>query len=361
MNVVYALSGEGRGHGSLARAILPVLRRAGHQVKVVTYGQSLAQLAGHDLIAIRGIRHGYTARGRLSLWRSVLLNLGVLAYYARDWRRLRAQLREFGPDALVTNFEPFAPRVARELGVPVVSFDNQHALLFSRFPVPRGCGWSAWITKTATRVVVRRADHYVVMALTPFVTDNPRVHVVPPVVQQEIRRLAPTSGPHVLVYLKHPHPRFLEVLKRVDQPFVVYGYDKAATEGNLTFRVYSDRMPGELAAAKAVMGTVGMSLLSEAFWLRKPFFGVPLKNEFEQMWNAILIRRENFGDYSEEPTPDAVTGFLGRLPDYRRSLEGYRFNTDAAGEKLLEIIERVGAGARPHPSPGERAPTPRAS
>ncbi len=317
-----------------------MLQRAGHNLKVVTYGQSIGQLADYDLIRIRGIKHCYDGQGRLSLLKSLLQNFGVLAYYAKSWKGLRRQLAEFSPDVLIVNFEPIAPLIARSLKVPVVSFDNQHALLYFHLPVPKGCGWSAWITKTATRLVVRRAEHYVIMAFTPFATDDRQVHVVPPVVQDEIRQLRPTTGPKVLVYLKRPNLRFLEVLKRTDQQFLVYGYNTAATDGNLTYRVFSDRMPGELGACKAVMGTTGMSLMSEAVWLKKPFFGIPLKNEFEQTWNATRIRQSNFGDFSEEPTKEAVDHFFRHLNEYRRSLEEYRFDADAAGEKLLELIER---------------------
>lgn len=317
-----------------------MLQRAGHNLKVVTYGQSIDQLADYDLIRIRGIKHCYDGQGRLSLLKSLLQNFGVLTYYAKSWKRVRRQLAEFSPDVLIVNFEPFAPLIARSLKVPVVSFDNQHALLYFHLPVPKGCRWSAWITKTATRLVVRGAEHYVIMAFTPFETVDRQVHVVPPVVQDEIRQLRPTTGPKVLVYLKRPSLRFLEVLKRTDQQFLVYGYNTAATDGNLTYRVFSDRMPGELGACKAVMGSTGMSLMSEAVWLKKPFFGVPLKNEFEQTWNATLIRQSNFGDFSEEPTKEAVDHFFRHLNEYRGSLEEYRFDADAAGEKLLELIAR---------------------
>ncbi len=341
MNIIYALSGEGRGHGSLARAILPVLRRAGHRVKVVTYGQSVARLADYDVIPIRGIKHGYDRRGRLSLWRSLGQNLGVLTYYASTWRELKRRLRQFSPDVCIANFEPFTSRVARSLGVPVLCFDNQHALLhLDRAPLP-GFRWSAWLTKTAIRCVTPMAEHYVIMAFAPMRVDDARVHFVPPVVQEEIRRLRPECGPKILIYLKRPNPRFLGVLQQTDEEYLVYGYDRAATVGNLTFREFSSRMPGELGACKAVMGTTGMSLISEAFWLKKPFFGVPLKNEFEQTWNASLIRQSQFGDFAEEPSKADVDRFLARLDEYRAALARYHFDSDAAGNKLLELTGRV--------------------
>jgi uncharacterized protein (TIGR00661 family) len=157
---------------------------------------------------------------------------------------------------------------------------------------------------------------------------------------QEIRRLRPSSGPYVLVYLKHHSARFLEVLKQTDEQYLIYGYNRTARDGNLTFRVFSEHMHDELGACKAVMGTAGMSLISEATWLKKPFFGIPLQNEFEQMWNATMVRRANFGTFSEVPTKEDVVGFFRHLDDYRSSLEQYHFDPDAAANKLLELIGR---------------------
>jgi uncharacterized protein (TIGR00661 family) len=344
----------------LARVILPVLQRPGHRVKVVTYGQSIGQLRDYDLIPIRGIKHYYDRRGRLSLLSSLVRNLGVFGYYARNWSGLQRQLAAFSPDVLIVNFEPLVPLIARSLKVPIVSFDNQHALLRCHLPVPKGWQRSAWITKTAIGLVARRAEHYVIMSLVPSATDDSHVHVVPPPIQDEIRRIKPSTGRQVLVYLKQPNARLLEVLRQTGEQFLIYGYNRAAVEGNLTYRIFSDRMHDELGACKAVMGTTGMSLMSEAVWLKKPFFGIPLQNEFEQRWNASMIQRAGFGDFAEEPTKEAVSGFFRHLDDYRRSLEQYNFDPDAAGKKLLELIEqKPGRGRKGALQARSLAPMPR--
>jgi UDP:flavonoid glycosyltransferase YjiC (YdhE family) len=105
-------------------------------------------------------------------------------------------------------------------------------------------------------------------------------------------------------------------------------------------------MPVELGAAKAVMGTAGMSLVSESVWLKKPFFGIPIKNEYEQTVNAMTVQRLRFGDFSEEPTHGQIEHFLSNLATYRRSLEDYRFDPDAAARKLLELIAALPASNR---------------
>ena len=341
MNIVYALSGEGRGHSSLARAVLPVLKQAGHTIHVITYGQSLAPMASYQPIEIRGIRHAYDRAGRLSPVRTILQNAGVLWHYASGWRSLRRQIAGLSPDLVITNMEPLIPRVARSLGVPVVSFDNQHALVLLPGQIPRGFQLSARITRTAVQSVAPHADFFVIMSFTSARPRRGNVRVVPPAVQPEFRQLRPETENDVFVYLKQPNPRLLDILRQIDEHFVIYGYNVSATAGNLTFREFNDRMPAELAASKAILGTTGLSLLSEAVWLKKPFFGVPLVNEFEQTSNALFIRTRNFGDFSERPRREQIGSFLQRLDEYRAALGEYHFDPDIAGRTLLDLADQL--------------------
>jgi uncharacterized protein (TIGR00661 family) len=345
MNIVYALSGEGRGHASTARAILPVLAAAGHRVQVVTYGRSVEQLRDYDVLEIRGIRHHYNRAGRLSLLRSLVGNAGVFAYYVKNWHSLRRRLRAFAPDLFIVNFEPLTPLLARSLGVPFLSFDNQHASLFVRQRVPAGFRLSALLTRTAVRVVAARAEAYVVMSFHSLGRHRANVRVVPPVVQTEFRRLRPVIGDYVLVYLKEPNPQLLRILRQLDERFVIYGYNVDANEGNLTFRVFNDAMPRELAGAKAAIGTSGLSFITEAVWLKKPFFGVPLKNEFEQTASALFVQEAGWGDFSEQPSLGQLAAFLANLENHRRALAEFRFDPAAAGRALLELANQALAGA----------------
>jgi len=44
MRIIYSLSGQGFGHGARSKEVIRHLIRAGHKVKIFTYGQSLFML-----------------------------------------------------------------------------------------------------------------------------------------------------------------------------------------------------------------------------------------------------------------------------------------------------------------------------
>jgi UDP:flavonoid glycosyltransferase YjiC (YdhE family) len=110
------------------------------------------------------------------------------------------------------------------------------------------------------------------------------------------------------------------------------------TEGNL---VYRPRGPGflqDLADCKAIIGTTGFSLIADAIHLQKPYFGVPLKGQFEQTLNAFFLAESGLGEFSEEASPAAITAFLSRLPEFRRAFAGRHSHPAEQEETLRQYL-----------------------
>lgn len=125
-------------------------------------------------------------------------------------------------------------------------------------------------------------------------------------------------------------------MKRIDESFIVYGYNKKRRKGNLEFRTRESFLQ-DLRDCKAVIGTAGFTLMSEAIYLNKPYFALPLKGQFEQVLNALFLRKAGFGDYSENLDNREVEKFLGNLREYRKKLQKYRPDCD----KLFKVLDRV--------------------
>lgn len=51
----------------------------------------------------------------------------------------------------------------------------------------------------------------------------------------------------------------------------------------------------DLASSKAVMATAGFTLMTESFYYRKPFMALPMKGQFEQEINGILMTELGYG------------------------------------------------------------------
>jgi uncharacterized protein (TIGR00661 family) len=340
MNLVYGVSGEGLGHVFEAIEVINRLQSEGHAVKVLTYGDRACDaLARFAPTRIEGITLTFTREG-MSVAATVRANLGCIPFFLRHWGRLRRELEAFRPDIFVTAYEPFTMVAAHVLRRPLVSMDNQNELL--HLPRPPGAPWLEFrLVQLATLVATHGAAAYVVKSYTKAVPSTRRHRFVSPLIQRETQGLRPTEGDHVLVYLTKPNPELLAVLATLPGRFIVYCHDRTGTEGNLEFRARGPTFLPDLASARAIIGTTGFSLIADAIFLGKPYFGVPLRRQFEQVYNALYLARLGLGDYAEAPTREQLAAFLADLPRYRARLRGQALDPREQEATLVEVLAEL--------------------
>src|ERR1019366_5831119 len=319
MNIVYGVAGEGLGHVFEAIEIVTRLRREGHRVKVLTFGDRACRvLRDFGPTRIEVIQLYFGNRG-LSLAATVRRNLGCIPFFLRNWPRLRRELEAFAPDAFITAYEPFTTFASHMLGKPLISMDNQNELLYMRRP--RGAGaFDFHLAKLATRVCTCSADQYIVKSFDRTQRGGRNVHFVYPIIQNEIRALRPSNGKLVLVYLTKPNPELTAVLRSMDGEFAVYCNNRVGSEGNISYRAQGEGFVRDLGSCRAIIGTAGFSLIADSIYLRKPYFAVPLKKQFEQTHNAHFLRQSGLGEYSENPSRGDLVRFLENLDSYRERL-----------------------------------------
>jgi uncharacterized protein (TIGR00661 family) len=131
-------------------------------------------------------------------------------------------------------------------------------------------------------------------------------------------------GDHVLVYQTTPNPHLLNVLKRIpEQKFIVYGNNVERKDRNLELHKFNEeRFFEQLAGSKALIAT-GLTTMTEGLYLHKPVFAVPIGQQFEQIINAVHIKRMGYGDYNPRPEPQDIRRFLRNLPRYDSRLAHY--------------------------------------
>ena len=334
MKILYGVAGVGFGHSSRALVIVKHLEDKGHQVKIITYGDGYRVLKKtFDCFKVNGLNLIFK-RGILRKRLTAKYNLENFPKNFRKWKKFYKLMTEFQPDLCISDMEPIVPVLSFWYKIPLISIDNQHRLTNLEINVPTKYKKDFLIAKEVVNLFVRKADKFIVasFANSPIVKKN--TIIVPPIIRKEVCELKSKSGDKILVYLSKSDKKILNVLKKINKSFVVYGFNCRRKKGNIEFKTREGFL-NDLENCKGVIGTAGFSLMGEAIYLNKPYLALPLKGQFEQVLNALFLKKAGFGDYSEELTEKDVVYFLHKLNDYKNKLKKY--NPDK--NKLFKVLD----------------------
>ncbi|ACY47351.1 glycosyltransferase family protein [Rhodothermus marinus] len=348
--IVYALSGQGRGHASRVLAVARALRARGHELRFCCGGTARAVLeaCGETVWPVPSlcqVLHG----NRMRLLATLRANLPVMRRLRPLLDELTEKLADFRPHLVITDFEALTPRAAARLGLPVLSFNHQQVVTETRYRLPLRYWKDALLAHLAIQLIVPRRPLHVLLTsfYFPPLRHPERVTLIPPIIRDEVQALMPTTGSHVLVYFNQPEgvDHLPEVLARLPASFVLYNVPRppdAEKYTNLTFKAPSiEGFLEDLARCRAVLCTAGFTLMSEALYLGKPLLVVPNRGIFEQTLNALFLEREGLGMavFDRELRSEDVRRFLEACPHYEKRLQSHSLR--CGNEMALNFIERL--------------------
>jgi uncharacterized protein (TIGR00661 family) len=346
MKIIYGLSGQGFGHSTRCHPTINHLLKAGHDVRIYTYGQSLFMLEkdfGDRIFEIPGFTLSYQ-NNKLIYWRTILDNAKKIIGHGRQFKKIKADFDAFSPDLVITDFEPMTAFLAKTKHLPLISIDNQHQLTKTEVLLDNKKYLKDLIAdKIVIKSMVWGADYYLVTSFFTTLPKNNKTFLFPPIIREDVLNLPTSCGDYVLVYEGANFERILPLLKKSAGKFVVVGPHRDGQDGNIIYHKFST---GEwldlLKDAKAVIGTAGLSLLGECVYLKKPYFALPICQQVEQIINAEYLERLGYGDFSLKLKQTELDDFLANLERFQANL-----NQDCpAGntllfEKLDELIKKL--------------------
>lgn len=341
-NILYGVNGEGSGHSTRSKEVIAHLQKNGHEVHVVSFDRGLQNLSrDFEVTEIFGLRLAYV-NNRVRYRRTLARNLFTAPKAARSIHRLVELAEEWKINLVISDFEPLSSRVGHRKRLPVVCIDNQHCLTNVTISYPRRYRREAAATKLVTRLMTPRADAYLVTSFFTAPVRRPHTFLFPPILRQEVLNTRPREGEEVLVYVTSPAPDLAKLLSSVRCRFIAYGFGREGSEGNILFKNPSlEGFLQDLAACKAVIANAGFSLLSEAFYLGKPYLAVPVEHQFEQVFNAYYVGKMGYGVYWDDLNKERVESFLFNLPLYQEKLAKYpRQGNSALLGKVDELVSR---------------------
>ncbi len=347
-NILYGVNGEGSGHSTRAKEVITHLQRQGHTVHAASFDRGLRNLADHcETTEIYGFRFAYV-NNRVKYKRTFAKNLLTTPQAARSMKRLTQQMKEWRIDLVITDFEPLCCHVGHRMRLPVLSIDNQHSLTNTRVSYPLKYAKDAAAARLVTRMMTPRANAYLVTSFFDAPVRRRNTFVFPPIVRQEVLQSSSTENEHVLVYVTSPSADLARLLSSVRCRFVAYGFDRDGEQGSILYKKPSmSSFLADLASCKAIIANAGFSLVSEALHLGKPYLAVPVKHQFEQIFNAYYLGKMGYGAYWEDLNKERIESFLFNLPSYHEALDKYpRRDNSALLGKLDELISRFSGKAR---------------
>jgi uncharacterized protein (TIGR00661 family) len=347
-NILYGVNGEGAGHSTRAKEIISHLQQTGHSVHVVSFDRGLMNLRrDFEVTEIHGWRLAYV-NNQVRYRRTIAKNLLGAGKMAASVAHLKKLSKQWKVDLVITDFEPLSCHVGHSQQIPVISIDNQHCLTHMDISCPRKYRADAAATRMVVRMMVPRADSYLVTSFTKAKSKRSNTFSFPPILRQSVLRAKQRTGEQVLVYVTSPAPAVANLLASIRCPFVAYGFGREGQDGNVLYKKPSlDGFLEDLINAKAIVANSGFSLITEALHLGKPYLAVPLEHQFEQIFNAYCLQKIGYGVSWEELNRERVESFLYNLPYYRENLSSYpRQGNEALLAKLDALIAEYASSSR---------------
>lgn len=281
MNILYGVQGTGHGHISRAKELLPELSRHA-SVDVLVSGYA-CQLDLGDPVTYRkhGISLSYDYTGGVSILETL-----------KDLRPVRfitdvhsVPLGNY--DLVISDYEPVTAWAAKMAGVPSLALSHQAAFLSPKTPRPHKKTIFAEAVlqhfAPADRALgfhFRKYDHF----------------IKPPIIRSEIRALksAIENQNHISVYLPaYHHRKLLQILRPITNvDWHIFAPSAAAyrSHGHIHINPVSNKgFLDSFKCSKGVLTSAGFETSAEAMYLHKKLMVVPIRNQYEQMCNAVAL------------------------------------------------------------------------
>lgn len=343
--ILYGVHGSQHGHA--IRALTLARHFSEHEFLFVTSEEAAGILRGHYPVEIAlnpGTRYKNYS---LDLIETVKLGAKTLLQRESELTRLSKVIERFKPDVCLSDYEYFVPIAAKRAHVPCLSLDHQHVITLCEHQLPGSVWWDLTSTSfSVNKLFSNSTAHLIISFYQPPMKPGPQRAISPPIHREKVFEHEASIGDHILVYQSCSIcDNFVPLLKTLGRPVIVYGYGKDETDGNLTFKSFSeDGLLRDMASANFVICGGGHTLMSEALYYGKPIISLPVRGAFEQWLNAHYLQKLGYGLHLDMHHLDesAVAGFESQVEACRGRVRAVDFRGNEFAFMQVESFIRSG-------------------
>jgi uncharacterized protein (TIGR00661 family) len=280
VKILYAIQGTGNGHLARAEDIIPELQKHGKLDLFVSGAQADIKLSYPVKYKSKGLSFYFGKGGGVDLLKTFRKNSSKDVY---------KEIKEFPVekyDLVINDFEPISAWACRRKNIPCVALSHQSALLSPKVPLPKHYDpVGDWILKNYAPAQAHVGFHFASF-------DK---HIYTPVIRAGIRNANNTMRDHYTVYLPAYDDRklvpLLAKLPHVRWHIFSKHTKKAYHIGKLSvYPVNKEEFEASMTSAKGVLCGAGFETPAETLYLHKKLMVVPMKNQYEQYYNAIALK-----------------------------------------------------------------------
>ncbi|WP_298534342.1 MJ1255/VC2487 family glycosyltransferase [uncultured Methanobrevibacter sp.] len=322
--IFYSVCGEGMGHAIRSSVILEHLTKK-YDVYIFSSERAYEFLNSKfdNVFEIGGFNTVYennVVRTKKTFFKALKANPTNLK---EGYNVLYKECKRIKPNIIISDFENYSSMLSKIMNIPLISLDNIHMLTQCEYDYPPNHRADMLTAKAVTKSYILRPKRHIITSFFYPPLKHPKMTALyPPVLREEIMKLEPVEGEHVLVYqTAESSINLMEELKKLDYKFIVYGFNKDEVDENLTYRSFNEEQIFEdMRTAKAIIVNGGFTMISEAIYLKKPIYSTPAHKNFEQILNGFYVEKLGFGEYHDKLDVKKIEIFLDNLDKYQENL-----------------------------------------
>lgn len=326
MKILYAIQCTGNGHLSRAREVIPCLMKHGDVDLLLSGRQSDVYLMYAVRYRKEGLSFTFGKKGGIDLL-DTLFRLRPVQFI-KDIRNCPVEKY----DLIINDFEPISAWACKRKSIPCIALSHQSSFLSTKTPRPESRNaFGEMILKTYAPATSWTGFH--------FQSYDTNIHT--PVIRSAVRNALVLEEDHVTVYLPAYDDRlivkYLSPIKSVRWEIFSKRADHIFSEGNITVCGANDgAFIHSMATSRGVLTGGGFETPSEALFLGKKLFSMPMMNQYEQVCNSAALSQMGI------PVMHKMdTRFTQAITDWLKSEDGPHIFFPDETEQIVDSIVRV--------------------
>ena len=279
MKILYCVQLTGNGHVTRANELIPEFKKVA-KVDVLTSGnQNSLQIKEKASFKLRGLSFVFGSNGGVDIFKTII-SLRPLTFF-RDVFKI--PVRNY--DLIINDFEPVSAWACKLRGVPCYSMSRQFSLIQKNsFNKEKPKLYEFLILKYFAPTVKGIGFDYKKNNSNNFY----------PIIKFDIKKKKVINKNHYTIYLpSFSIENIINFFSSLDQ--VIWHVfspkiNKSFKKNNLSFFPIDYKgFEQSILSCEGIISNAGFETTSEALYLNKKLLIIPMKNQFEQQYNASIL------------------------------------------------------------------------